>query len=77
MIVELPHPVKGRSRAPCRKSDDYAEFIASAVQAILHAEYTPARSGGCPVRQMIRQRVSFKIGQRLPGGTPAFSGVLR
>jgi TonB family protein len=41
---------------------EYAEFIASAVQAILHAEYTPARSGGCPVRQMIRQRVSFKIG---------------
>ena len=41
----------------------YREFISAVRRALVDARYTPARIGGCPVRQLVRQPFSFKMEQ--------------
>ncbi len=39
----------------------YEEFVESARESVLKTTFTPARVQGCPVRQQVYQRVSFKL----------------
>ena len=40
-----------------------AQFEAPAREAIMKALYKPARIKGAAVRQLVQQRISFKVGQ--------------
>ena len=41
-------------------SAEHHVFIRPAVHAILRSRFRPATAGGCPVRQMVHQRVVFR-----------------
>lgn len=42
-------------------SAQYEYFVQSARESVLRTTFTPARVQGCPVRQRVNQRVSFKL----------------
>jgi len=41
---------------------DFEEFLASAVHVVLHSDFNPARWGTCPVKELVQQRVVFRMG---------------
>jgi hypothetical protein len=41
---------------------DFKEFLASAIHVVLHSEFTPARWETCPVKELVQQRIVFRMG---------------
>lgn len=54
------HPEVVATLAPALR-DAYRQFLQVSREAILRARFVPALAGGCPVRQLVQQTISYTI----------------
>jgi hypothetical protein len=61
IVDESGHTLPGSVRLMSAPDQDFAK---SAIHAIMTSTFTPARTAGCPVKQLVAQRVFYTIGRR-------------